>query len=339
MGDHVKTPDYQVLIDGKDISGLLRSRLIRLSITDKRGFEADTIEVSIDDADGLVSIPRRGAKMQAHIGWKGEPLYNKGSFFIDDVDHSGPPDVLTIRGKSADIAGTFQELREASYHEQTLGSVLDVIASRNGFNSLVDEAMASTVLDHMDQQNESDMAFMTRLGKEFDALATIKEGSLLFMPNGGARSASGMALPEFVITRKSGDTHNFAANDRNEFTGVRARWIDDRAAEVRADERDGSEPQFLAGSEGNVKVLRRMYARESMAKRAAESEWAKMKRSGATFSLTMAVGEPGLFPEVPVKLDGFKPEINAAKWITKEVRHEVSDSGLVTSLSLESLKD
>ncbi|WP_417441935.1 phage late control D family protein [Idiomarina sp.] len=339
MSELVKIPDYEVLVDGKDISGLLRSRLVSLSITDKRGFEADTATVVIDDADGMVSIPPRGAKMQVSIGWKGEPLYSKGTFFIDDIEHSGAPDQLTLRGKSADIASTFQKLREESYHEKTLGDILDVIAGRNNVDSLVSEELAGTAITHMDQQNESDMAFMTRLGEEFDALATIKEGKLLFMPNGQGKSGSGISLPTFPISRKLGDQHSFTANDRNEYTGVVARWQDDRAAEIKADEKDGAAPQFLAGSNGNVKVLRHLYASESEAKRAAETEWSKMKRSGAKFNITLAVGEPGLFPEVPVKVSGWKPEIDQAKWISKQVHHEVSDSGLISSIELESLKD
>ncbi|WP_224798191.1 phage late control D family protein [Idiomarina abyssalis] len=339
MPEFVKVPDYEVLVDGKDISGLLRSRLVSLSITDKRGFEADTASVTIDDADGKVAIPPRGAKMQVSIGWKGEPLYSKGTFFIDDVEHTGPPDQLTIRGKSADIAGSFQELREESYHEKTLGDILDAVAGRNKISALIADELASKAIAHMDQQNESDMAFMTRLGEEFDALATIKEGKLLFMPNGQGKSGSGQALPPFTIRRSSGDTHTFTANDRSEYTGVIARWQDERAAEIKTDEKDGAPTQFLAGSEGNVKVLRHLYATESNAKRAAEAQWSKMKRSGAKFTMSLAVGEPGLFPEVPVTVQGWKPEIDQAKWITEQVSHEISDSGLTSSVSLESLKD
>mgnify|MGYP000235767445 FL=1 len=339
MPEFVKVPDYEVLVDGKDISGLLRSRLVSLSITDKRGFEADTASVTIDDADGKVSIPPRGAKMQIYIGWKGEPLYNKGTFFIDDIEHSGPPDQLTIRGKSADIASSFQELREESYHEKTLGDILDAVAGRNGVSALIADELAGKTIAHMDQQNESDMSFMTRLGEEFDALATIKEGKLLFMPNGQGKSGSGQALPTFTIRRNLGDQHNFAANDRSEYTGVKARWQDERAAEIKTDEKDGAETQFLAGSEGNVKVMRRLFASKEEAQRNAESQWSKMKRSGANFNMTLAIGEPGLFPEVPVTVSGWKPEIDQAKWITKQVTHEISDSGLTSAINLESLKD
>ncbi|WP_372941451.1 contractile injection system protein, VgrG/Pvc8 family [Shewanella sp.] len=325
-------------MDNKDISSILRPRLVNLSITDKPGLEADTVTVVIDDSDGKVSIPRRGAKMQIAIGWENEPLYNKGLFFIDDIEHDGPPDQLTLRGKSAYIASSFQQLREESYHKKTLRDIINTIASRNGVNSLISDELANKYIPHIDQQNESDMSFMTRLGEEFDALASIKDGKLLFIPNGSGKSSSGQSIPTFTIYRQSGDQHNFTANDRYEYTGVKARWQDDRAAEIKIDEKNSVDHQFLAGSdEGNIKVLRHMYANEDEAKRAAEAEWSKMKRSAANFNITLAIGEPSLFPEVPVQVSGWKPEIDQANWITKQVTHNISNSGLTSSIDLESI--
>ena len=46
--DH-PAPAYQLLIDGKDVSATIRPRLMSLNITDNRGFEADTIDIELDD--------------------------------------------------------------------------------------------------------------------------------------------------------------------------------------------------------------------------------------------------------------------------------------------------
>ncbi|WP_279503034.1 hypothetical protein [Aeromonas veronii] len=69
---------YQLLIDGKDVSATIRPRLMGMKIDDNRGFEADTIDIELDDSDGKLAMPRRGARMRVMIGWQGQPLVDKG---------------------------------------------------------------------------------------------------------------------------------------------------------------------------------------------------------------------------------------------------------------------
>lgn len=101
-------PAYQVLVDGKDISATIRPRLMSMTITDNRGFTADTIELTLDDSDGLLDMPRRGATLRALIGWQGQALVDKGTYKIDEVEHSGAPDAHH----------TGQVSRPARRHEQ-----------------------------------------------------------------------------------------------------------------------------------------------------------------------------------------------------------------------------
>ena len=75
-------PAYQVLVDGKDISAAIRPRLMSMTITDNRGFTADTIELTLDDSDGQLDMPRRGATLRALIGWQGQALVDKGTYKI-----------------------------------------------------------------------------------------------------------------------------------------------------------------------------------------------------------------------------------------------------------------
>ncbi|HBS6848764.1 TPA: phage late control D family protein, partial [Klebsiella pneumoniae] len=97
-----KTPAFRIVIEGKDATQTLDKRLLGMTLTDNRGFEADQLDLELDDADGLVIMPRRGAVISLALGWKGEPLYSKGKFTVDEIEHSGSPDRLTIRARSAD---------------------------------------------------------------------------------------------------------------------------------------------------------------------------------------------------------------------------------------------
>jgi phage protein D len=74
-----KTPAFRIVIEGKDATQTLDKRLLGMTLTDNRGFEADQLDLELDDADGLVIMPRRGAVISLALGWKGEPLFSKGS--------------------------------------------------------------------------------------------------------------------------------------------------------------------------------------------------------------------------------------------------------------------
>ena len=113
------TPDFMLTLESKDITGNISDRLINLSMTDNRGFEADQLDIELDDTDGLVALPIRGAVLSLYLGWKGFALVDKGRFTVDEVEHRGAPDTVTIRARSADFRGTLNSRREESWHDTT----------------------------------------------------------------------------------------------------------------------------------------------------------------------------------------------------------------------------
>lgn len=98
-------PDFMLTLDGADISQNFSNRLIGLTMTDNRGFEADQLDIELDDSDGLVELPPRGASLTLWLGWQGSALINKGSFTVDEIEHRGAPDRLTSGGAARIFAG------------------------------------------------------------------------------------------------------------------------------------------------------------------------------------------------------------------------------------------
>ena len=51
--DTVRVPDFTITLEGKDASlKNITQRIMSLTMTDNRGFEADRVTLEIDDADG-----------------------------------------------------------------------------------------------------------------------------------------------------------------------------------------------------------------------------------------------------------------------------------------------
>lgn len=430
-------PLWRIRVDGVDITASLDARLVSLTHTDNRGMEADQLDLTLDDADGRLMLPPRGAVLDLALGWEGQGLTDKGTFTVDEVEHSGAPDQVTIRARSADLRAGLSTQRTRSFHQISVASILNDIAAAHGLAAVIAARLAGEIIDHLDQTNESDVNLLTRLAGMFDAIATIKAGRLVFMPAGAGVSASGKALPVMTITRSDGDQHRFSIADRNSYTAVKALYNDiqlgqqgavtwgkeendaeanrqatpetvpasgeykslgakpyttrpkairaatkawqqvkkkptlrakyvgvtalyhDKALNVQGEVRYGraddekrkakaaktaandaanAKPavdEAIEPSADNMKTLRHTYSSQANAKRAARTEWRRIQRGMAQFSLTLARGRPDLFPDLRVAVSGWKPEIDGTEWVLTRVTNNLGDGGYTTALELE----
>jgi phage protein D len=359
------TPDFMLKVNSKDVTTNIRDRLISLTLTDNRGFEADQLDIELDDADGQLVMPVRGAVVTLFLGWKGQALIGKGSFTVDEVEHHGAPDTMTIRARSADFRGSLNSRREASYHDTTLGEIVAQIARRNNLKPMLADGFAGIAVAHIDQTQETDAKFLTRLATLYGAVAAVKAGRLLFIRPGNGVTIGGKPIPQMTITRRDGDRHSFSIADRGAYTGVSASWLhtkDPKPKKVKLQRKpkvqhlralqhpaakktkekavktpEAKEGDYLAGSEDNVFTLTTVYSSKATAMRAAKAKWEKLQRGVAEFSLTLAMGRADLYPETPVKVNGFKQVIDAQPWLISKVTHSLSRGGFSTQLEFEVL--
>ncbi|HEH9710711.1 TPA: phage late control D family protein, partial [Pasteurella multocida] len=176
---------------------------------------------------------------------------------------------------------------------------------------------------------------------------------------GKAKTASGKAIPQITITKKSGDSYTFTINESDNYKAVRAYWhnLDNgKKGEVIIDEntdvqrvnrttKKGKQSKLkknvlvqtqpLTSDSEQIKTLRHTYKTEASAIQGAKAAFDKMKRGTASFSLTMAYGEPELMPEMPAELKGFKTEIDSSDWIITSVIHNITDSGFTSTIEFE----
>ncbi len=321
-------PTYRLSVDGRDITPTVEARLVSLRLEEKRGDDADQLDLTLSDADGKLAIPRQGATIEVALGWEGQQLVDKGTFKVDEVEHSGAPDQVTIRARSADLANTLRTKRDQSWHQITLGQILRTIATRNGLSTRIHASLANVALAHIDQTNESDLNFLTRLAKRYDAVATAKKGHLLFLPINGTTNSKGQSLPGITITRQDGDSHRYHQSDQDSYTGVRAYWHDGKKAN-----RTG----VVVGTKVHAKTLSETYGSEADAMAAAKAEWQRLKRGAANFSLTLAIGNPLLVPQTPVTVRGFKDQIDGTGWLVVHTTHSLEDGGFTTQAEMETM--
>lgn len=321
-------PAFRLSVDGLDIAQKISPRLMSLELTDNRGVEVDQLTITLSDHDGMLTIPPKGAVLRLWLGWSDTGLVDKGTYTVDETEHSGAPDVLSIRARSADLRKGLKTKRERSWSNTTLGEVLGDIAIGNNLTATIAGALDSLPILQLDQANESDANLISRLGEEFDAVASVKAGCLLCLPAGGGKTASGLDLPHITLTRIDGDQHRYLQADRDSYDGVRAYYYDVNSAKKQ---------EAIAGGGDNLKDLRHTYSDQQSALRAARSEFRRLQRGSATLSYTLAMGRPDLIPELTYTLQGVKAEIDEIIWYGGNVQHSLTaDGGYTVSLQLES---
>ncbi|QOY23260.1 phage late control D family protein [Xanthomonas citri] len=321
-------PQWRVVLDGVDLTERIAPRLLDLTLTECRGGEADQLDLRIHDHDGKMALPKRGVRLAVALGWKATGLVDKGTFIVDEVEYSGAPDIIAVRARSADLTANMRIRRERSWHDTTLGAVLNTLAGEHALTPRVAEALAKIKLPHLDQANESDMNLLTRLGQRFNAVATVKAGALVFAPIGAGTTATGKPLPTATLTRRDGDQHRYSVADRDAYTGVRAYWVDKGKARRQS---------VLVGTDDNAKRLQESYADEETARQHAHAELERVKRGMAKIDYTLALGRADLSAEQKIFLDGLKPEISGISWLIARVTHTLNGSGgFSTSMQLES---
>lgn len=370
-GNHL-TPVAKLTINGKPFNTDALSRIISISLTDKSGFEADELTVSLSDHDGKLAMPPKSAEITIALGYIETGIVDKGSYKITEVSWSGAPDTLHITAQSADTSDRFSEAKEKSWHKTSLKEIIESIAAANGYTPIIGKAYQDEKIDHIDQSNESDAAFLSRLAERYDAIATVKHGRLLFVSSGEATTASGQPLPTIRITRNSGDQYTWRYSNTESYNAVRAYYIDKQTGkkhevvitednydpvkktvtttkQYKTKRKDGKTHKTTtkevteikqADTTGKkIKTLRHTYQSPKTAATGARAAYKKLKRGAMEFDISLAVGRPDVAPESPVTLQGFKPEIDAEKWVGKETVHTLDGNGLTTAVKLQSLID
>ena len=320
-------PIFTLTADRQDITAAIKDRLISLSVTDESGIQSDSLEIRLDDRDRSIRLPRTGAELYLSLGYQGDKLTPVGLFTVDELNVEGPPDVLVIRARAADFRQSLKAQNTRSWENKTLDDIARTIAAEHQLEPVIAEALKNKTIAHIDQTEESDLHFLTRLSKQYDAISTIKEGRLLFVPKGRGRTASGKDIPTVNLNPEQLTRYRFTLADRGKYTAVIAHWHNHQTAQrvpVRVGEPDTRPVYTLRGQQPD----------EEAAKMAAQSKLESLQRGAMTASLTLP-GNPTLRAEGKLTMTGFGTGIDG-EWIINQVSHKLDKGGLKTTLRAES---
>jgi len=308
-------------------AGLINSRLLRWERVDAAGLESDRLTVVVD-TEGLDGMPSAGGLIQWQEGYAETGLWDKGEFRVSRPRPQLFPMAVHIVAMAAPFdvkdESAFRQRRSASYGPTTLGEIFRQLVTRHGFEPRIQPELGATPVEHVDQSDETDMGFLTRLAAKHDAVTKPVNGLYVLARRGQVKSVSGQDLPPVTLSvpadnrpgKGSFISASVDTSGRQDFSGVRATWYDDEAAQAVSVE-VGGEP---------VKALRQQYQSAQEALAAAVGEQRKLQRQGARITIE-APGDPRFVAEGLIVLDDTWPSHMRGTWSADKVTARGSRSG------------
>ncbi|MGM0825709.1 MAG: phage late control D family protein [Pseudomonadota bacterium] len=330
MGLDKTRPAYRLTANQDDITDAINKRLVSLRLTDKAGMDSDELVITLEDHDDQrpLALPPAGAELKLWIGYNDE-ADEMGVYVVDALEISWPPNQLKIIAKAAPLAESqsgqgstrlmLQTKKTRSWDAgKTLGSITETIASEHGLTPAVQAEIASVVLPHIDQTDESDMNLLTRLARDHDGVVKPAGGALVLTKRGASQAANADAtpLPTVPISPTMLTSGRMRLAKRGNAGSVIAHWRDtDEAATY----------EVTVGEGEPVQRLGQAYPNEEAAKAAARSELRRGERGEQTLDITLP-GDTSLMAEGRLSLSGFREGADG-EWLIEQVAHTIDDRG------------
>lgn len=338
-------PALRISVNGANVTSVFLPRVSSVTITDTAGIQSDSAEIVLADHLSIakLEIPPAGAEIEIALGYAFSAQI-VGTYIADEVAVSGPPDSMRItayaaaHGKSDGGKNSLVEQKSRSWPEGTkISAMVAKIAGDSGFKAAVSAKAGAIELEHIDQLDESDLNLLTRVARENGLIFKPGGGSLVMVAKGESTSASGEALPTVLLTPRDVTNWQMSVHRREAVEKVITVYRDTAAAqwtevEVATLNYDDDEILGAAGVTPTRRV-RRSYANEGAAKRAAQTEVQRSFRQSRSLSINLP-GRTDLMAEGRLNLVGFRPGV-AGEWLITSVTHQMDAGGYRCSVTAE----
>ena len=300
-------------------AALLNQRLISWEHIDAAGFESDQLTLTID-LEGLEGLPNLGGKIGLEVGYLESGMVDKGQFKVTRLTPTLFPFRLTLVATAApfskDDETGFKQRRTASHGPTTLGGLFRELVLRHGFSPRVAPEVSLIKIAHVDQSNETDMGFLTRLAKKYNVIAKPYDDVYVLARPGQTKSLSGKILPNVTLSvtsnNRPGD-HAFISatleeSAREQAKGCKTCFVDAATGVLR----------WIETGLAPFKTIRQKQPNEADAIAVGEGEVRKMLRHKYKVKITCP-GDPRLAAEGLVLLDDTWPDFMRGRWSIDKV--------------------
>lgn len=177
----VSAPAFELAFNHKDVTDWIQSMATSVVFQDHLEGESDGLEVELHDRHGLWRgdwYPVKGDTLELRYGFSGKAMASAGSFDLDELEFTGPPDIVKIKGVAAGTKKALRTNTSRAFESISLAGIVGRIASEHGLTVVGVVPPAS--YQRVTQNRETDLAFLARLALDEGAAFNVRGGKLIF---------------------------------------------------------------------------------------------------------------------------------------------------------------
>ncbi|EJF2226915.1 phage late control D family protein [Salmonella enterica] len=343
MKTPVRTPVFTLHYNNRDITHDVTAYVTSVTFTDKLSGETDELEVELEDSIQKwrdAWYPGMTDTLSLQMGYVGEKLTDCGQFSIDEIELSGPPDSVSIRGRAASVTHAMRTKSNRAFENTTLAAIARRIAGKHKLQ--LEGQIEPLTLERITQYGESDLAFLKRLAQDYGYMVKVTPEKLIFSHLGKLRDApvirtiTPQDISRWSLRETLHEVYKGVSNKhQNSQTRTLVTYKADGSQDARQVKRAQVQVPFRLPDESAGADTLNTYERasnpdESRAKGKAHLDRKNEYKHAGTLSLE---GDLSLRAGASVVTDGFGKQ--DGKWLIISARHSLTrSSGLTTDIDI-----
>lgn len=195
-------PSISILLNGNDITDTIA--IERLAYSEATGGEVPTFQIDVQDIDAKwqnYGFTLGGDTIVGTLGWQGGTTWTAGTFSLDELGLSTPPDVFSIMAVEAGLNNAIRTRNSVAYEGKTLTQIAATIALKHGMTAVTAAVSPDPVWQRVTQRMETDLAFLLRIAHEHNYDFVIRNQQLIFYsrPRIEAQAVTGPTLTRSMV--------------------------------------------------------------------------------------------------------------------------------------------
>lgn len=341
--------------------------LLAFSYNDKEADQADEISLTVKDEKGKWAgswKPDVGETIRAYIKGSNKPKLFCGKFYVDSMRVSGSPRVCEIRAVSIPLKAPIRRrLVTKAWEKYTLKSIATEIAGKAEVY-LYFEAEEDPEYDRLDQKEESDLAFLSRLCRDAGFSIKVTDDTIVIFD----QSKYEKMAPSCAIELGKSDvlSWDFQTTQSETYKSCVVSWRDIKKKQRKSAggynldlEKPSSKPPAKynidlekidgsnasknpavntyvyvdpdADANGQEYKLKKRVTSRAEAERVAKATLRRLNLRSVTGSISL-VGDTRLVAGIVIEVKGFGSF--DGRFFVESASHNVSGSGYVTTISI-----
>lgn len=321
-----------LLYNTKNISKEIDKYLLNFTYTDHANGKADDLQITLEDRAGLWRsdwFPEKGARLSSGLvvsnwnGPQGEEALPLGFFEIDELEPTGPPDIVSIKAVSVPITSSLRgENKTRAWEKTKLSAIANDIAGKAGLGVFYD-TNDNPQYDRVEQTEQADLPFLQKLCEDAGLSLKVTGDKLVIFDD----SKYEQLAPIKTIERGESPVISYSGRSqtRDVYSACRVEY---KGGKKKKDIVYTYKPPSLPKT-GKTLVINERVDSIAEAERLAKKRLRQKNCEEMTFNLTM-FGDIALVAGVTVKIKGWG--VFDGKYFINQATH--SGPGYTVSLEL-----